>query len=103
MVDAVAWLRSNRMVKGDPVLGQVAAVSVGVVGKTPLLDLCYTEDAGAEVDLNVVRTAAGEYVEVQGTGEKRGFTPAEFASMLALAEKGCSRLHALQKKALARK
>ena len=99
MADAVGWLRSKGLVPGDPLLGQVSAVSVGVVGGTPMLDLCYTEDAGAAVDLNVVMTAAGEYVEVQGTGEKRGFTPAELDAMLALAKKGCAALHALQRKA----
>jgi len=103
MADAVAWLRSKRLLRKDPILGQVAAVSVGVVGTDALLDLCYAEDAGAAVDLNVVLTAAGEYVEVQGTGEKRGFTPGEMDSMLALARAGCSELHALQRKALKRK
>ena len=86
-----------------PLAVQVAAISVGVVGETPLMDLCYVEDAGAAVDLNVVMTAAGEYVEIQGTGEKRGFTPAELDAMLALARAGCARLHDLQRKALKKK
>ena len=103
LADAVAWLRSKKRIRGDPLLGQVAAVSVGVVGRTPLLDLAYDEDAGAVVDLNVVLTAKGEFVEVQGTGEKRGFTPAELDAMLALAKKGCARLHAMQRKALGRR
>jgi ribonuclease PH len=98
--DAVRRLREKGLLAADPIRGQVAAVSVGVVGDRPLLDLCYVEDAGAEVDLNVVLTAAGEYVEVQGTGERRGFTPAEFEAMLALASKGCDELLALQRKAL---
>jgi ribonuclease PH len=100
LADAVAWLRGKGLLPGEPLRGQVSAVSVGVVGGTPLLDLCYVEDAGAAVDMNVVLTAEGEYVEVQGTGEKRGFTPAEFDAMLALARKGCARLHALQRRAL---
>ncbi len=103
LADAVAWLRRKRLLDGDPLVGQVAAVSVGMVGGAPLLDLCYVEDAGADVDLNVVLTAKGEYVEVQGTGERRGFTPAELDSMLALAKRGCARLHGLQRKALGRR
>jgi ribonuclease PH len=102
MADAVAWLRKKRLVAKDPLRGQVAAVSVGVVGDVPMLDLCYTEDAGAAVDLNVVLTEAGEYVEVQGTGEKRGFAPSELEAMLGLARAGCAKLHALQKKVLKR-
>jgi ribonuclease PH len=102
LADAVGWLRRKRLVAKDPIRGQVAAVSVGVVGDVPMLDLCYSEDAGAAVDLNVVLTAAGEYVEVQGTGEKRGFSPTELAAMLGLAQEGCGRLHALQRKALGR-
>lgn len=98
--DAVGRLRSEGRIARDPLRGQVAAVSVGVVEGTPLLDLCYQEDAGAAVDLNVVMTAAGEYVEIQGTGEQRGFTAAELEAMLALARKGCSRLHATQRRSL---
>jgi ribonuclease PH len=101
LADAVARLREEGRLERDPLAGQVAAVSVGVVDEIPLLDLCYREDAGAAVDLNVVMTARGEYVEVQGTGEKRGFTPIELDALLALAKKGCGRLHALQRRALA--
>ena len=100
MADAVAHLRREGRLAGDPLRGQVAAVSVGVVDGAPLLDLCYREDAGAAVDLNVVMTAAGEFVEIQGTGEKRGFTPAELDAMLALARKGCGALHGVQKRSL---
>ena len=103
LADAVAWLRKKGKVARDPIRDQVAAVSVGVVGETPVADLCYLEDAGAAVDLNVVMTAAGEYVEIQGTGEKRGFTPGELEAMLVLAKKGCASLHALQRKTLGRK
>ena len=98
--DAIGRLRSEGRIRKDPIRGQVAAVSVGVVGGTPLLDLCYREDAGAAVDLNVVMTAQGEYVEIQGTGEQRGFTPAELVAMLALARKGCDRLHMIQRRSL---
>ena len=64
-----------------------------------MLDLAYDEDAGAVVDLNVVMTESGDFVEIQGTGEKRAFTPGELESMLALARKGCMELHALQREA----
>ena len=100
MADAVRRLRVEGRVARDPILGQVSAISVGVVGGQPMLDLCYTEDAGAAVDLNVVMTAAGDFVEIQGTGEKRGFSPAELEAMLGLARKGCTRLHAVQRKSL---
>jgi len=103
LADAVAWLRKRGKIVHDPIRDQVAAISVGVVGETPLMDLCYVEDAGAAVDLNVVMTAAGEYVEIQGTGEKRGFSPKELDAMLALAKKGCASLHALQRKTLGRR
>ncbi len=101
LVDAVAHLRERGLVDRDPFRGQVAAVSVGVVAGEPLLDLDYSEDSGADVDLNVVMTAAGEYVEIQGTGERRGFTPDEFQAMLSLARRGCEELHSLQREALA--
>ena len=100
LADAVARLRREGRVAKDPILGQVAAISVGVVDGRPLLDLCYKEDAGAAVDLNVVMTASGDFVEIQGTGEKRGFSPAELEAMLDLARKGCGRLHAVQRKSL---
>ncbi len=71
-----------------PLLSPVAAVSVGIVDGTPMLDLCYREDSAAEVDMNVVMTAAGRYVEIQGTGEEATFSDAELARLLALARKG---------------
>ena len=85
---------------GCPLRENVAAVSVGIVGGVPMLDLCYEEDSKAEVDMNVVMTDAGEYVEIQGTGEERPFTGAELTQLLALAEKGCRELHALQKQVI---
>ena len=78
----------------------VSAVSVGIVGGTPMLDLCYTEDSEAEVDMNVVRTDSGHFVEVQGTGEESVYSRAQLNAMLDLAEKGCGELVALQKKFL---
>jgi len=78
----------------------VSAVSVGVVEGVPMLDLCYTEDSEAEVDMNVVMTGSGEFVEVQGTGEESVFSRAQLNDLLALAEKGCGELVALQQKIL---
>jgi ribonuclease PH len=75
----------------------VSAVSVGVVEGNPLLDLCYTEDSEAEVDMNVVMTDTGHFVEVQGTGEEAVFSRAQLNDLLALAEKGCGELITLQK------
>jgi ribonuclease PH len=83
-----------------PLLHAVAAVSVGIVEKQPLLDLCYTEDAAAEVDLNLVMNAAGEFIELQGTGEEATFTEAQLAHMLTLGKSGVSELLEAQKAAL---
>jgi ribonuclease PH len=79
----------------------VAAVSVGIIGGEALLDLDYEEDFAAEVDMNVVGNAAGELLEVQGTAEKRPFTPAQLTAMIALAQKGMRELHQKQLEALA--
>ncbi len=84
----------------NPMLHAVAAVSVGLVDKQPLLDLCYTEDAGAEVDLNLVMNAAGEFIELQGTGEEATFSEAQLAEMLALGKSGIRELLAAQQVAI---
>ena len=81
----------------------VAAISVGMVNGTPLLDLNYGEDSTADVDMNVVMTGAGEFVEVQGTAEHVTFDRARLDSLLALAESGIKRLVDLQRQALARR
>lgn len=83
---------------GFPVRDYAAAVSVGVTAGRPLLDLCYLEDFDAEVDMNVVMTAEGKFIEIQGTGEKAIFDENELSEMLALAKKGIRELTALQKK-----
>ena len=85
----------------DPLLPAVAAVSVGIVNKKPLLDLCYTEDAAAAVDLNLVMNAAGEFIELQGTGEESTFTEAELAQLLTLGKAGIRDLLRAQEAALA--
>ena len=82
-------------------LHAVAAVSVGIVCHQALLDLCYTEDASAEVDLNLVMNAAGEFIELQGTGEEATFSEAQLAEMLALGKAGIGALLAAQQAALA--
>jgi ribonuclease PH len=85
----------------NPLRRAVAAVSVGIVEKQALLDLCYTEDAAAEVDLNLVMDSAGEFIELQGTGEEATFSEAQLAEMLALGKSGLQGLLALQQAALA--
>mgnify|MGYP006274875191 CR=1 FL=1 len=83
----------------SPLVDQVAAVSCGVCKGVPVLDLEYEEDSNAEADANFVLTGAGDIVEIQATGEKRGFTRAEFEALFGLAQKGISELFALQKAA----
>ncbi len=80
-----------------PIKSYVAGVSAGIVGETPLLDLCYEEDSGAAVDLNCVMTDKGELIELQATGEERPFTISEQHELVALCQKGISELNALQK------
>lgn len=84
----------------SPLLHAVAAVSVGIVEKQALLDLCYTEDAAAEVDLNLVMNSVGEFIELQGTGEEATFTEGQLAQMLTLAKAGIGQLLEAQKAAL---
>ena len=85
-----------------PLNNSVAAVSVGMVGGQPVLDLDYEEDFAAAVDMNVVMTGSGKFVEIQGTGEEATFSDKELAAMLKLARKGVVELIALQSKALGR-
>jgi ribonuclease PH len=98
---AIRSLMNAGKLSDNPMLHAVAAVSVGIVNKQPLLDLCYTEDAGAEVDLNLVMNAAGEFIELQGTGEEATFTAAQLADMLALGKAGIRELLVAQQAALA--
>lgn len=99
--DAVNKLIAAGKLAESPVLGHVAAISVGIVENAPLLDLEYIEDVACDTDMNVVMTGAGHYVEVQGTAEGVAFTRAEMDELLRLAEKGITELVELQKKALA--
>ncbi len=100
LVDAISWLKDNVKITGEPISGSVAAVSVGVVDGVPLLDLCYEEDVSADVDMNIVLTGDGEYIELQGTAEKQTFSEEELAQMMGQAKKGISELTLIQKDAL---
>jgi ribonuclease PH len=96
----VSYARRNKLIAGSPVREAVAAVSVGKIGGRALLDLDYREDVEAEVDMNVVMTAAGEFVEVQGTGEEATFTRKELDRLLGLAQRGIRELLAMQARIL---
>ena len=101
--DAVTWMAGRRMLAGKPgeaVHRSVAAVSVGIIGGVPALDLCYDEDVKADVDMNVVCTGTGDFVEVQGTGEAGVFSRDELNALVDLAVAGCSTLADLQRTAL---
>jgi ribonuclease PH len=100
IVDAFDWMVSVGKLAHTPVKRRVAAVSVGVIGGEPRLDLDYEEDVGAEVDMNVVMSSEGEFVEVQGTGEHGTFDRAQLDQLLELAISGIRKLDAAQTKAL---
>ena len=89
------------MLARDPILDHVAAISCGVFAGVPVLDLEYEEDSNAEADANFVLTGAGDIVEIQATGEKRGFTRAEFEALFGLASAGIARLVEAQSAAIA--
>jgi ribonuclease PH len=98
--DAVTWLLGQGRIAATPIRDFVAAVSVGIVQGTPLLDLEYTEDSACDTDMNVVMTGAGGFVEVQGTAEGAPFSRAEMDALLALAGDGIGELVRLQKRVL---
>ena len=101
LAKALQRLKANQPTMTKPVLKHyVSAVSVGIVGGVSMLDLCYTEDSEAEVDMNVVRTDSGHFVEIQGTGEESVYSRSQLNDMLDLAEKGCGELLNLQKRYL---
>ena len=99
--DAVTWLMAQGKLAASPIKDGLAAVSVGIVGGVPMLDLAYTEDAACDTDMNVVMTASGGFVEVQGTAEGAAFSRAEMDALLALAAKGIAELVRAQRAALA--
>jgi ribonuclease PH len=100
LADAVSWLRERKLLTAEPLKDSVAAVSVGVVGAQAMLDLCYTEDSSADVDLNLVMTGSGGLVEIQGTAEGETFDRAMLDTLLDLGSAGCARLTKLQREAL---
>ncbi len=98
---AVKKLLADRKIAESPILKPVAAVSVGIVNGQPMLDLCYVEDAAASVDMNLVMNAAGEFVELQGSGEEATFTETQLADLLALGKAGIRELLTAQDQAIA--
>ncbi len=100
LADACAWLQENRGMKRWPLNDQVAAISLGVVSGEVMLDLAYSEDSRAGVDLNLVMTGHGQMVEVQGTAEGAPFTRQELDAMVGLGAEGCEKLFALQREVL---
>ena len=98
--DAFVTLSNRGHLKGPPLKDTVAAISVGLVEGVPCLDLCYAEDSAAQVDMNVVMTGSGRFVEVQGTGESVAFSDAELKDMLRLARAGIRRVVAMQRRLL---
>lgn len=98
---AVNRLIAQGKLKTSPMKKQVAAISVGILNDRELLDLCYVEDRDADVDMNLIMTDAGEFVEIQGSGEEAVFTDAQMNALLSLGRKGISELTALQKEAIA--
>jgi len=97
---ACRYLRAEGVISADPIAKQAAAISVGLYGDTPVVDLDYPEDSAGEGDMNVVMSSDGGFIEVQGTGEARPMTRVELDTMLALAEQGCRQLFDAQRAAL---
>jgi len=94
---ATRFLLAEGVITTDPIVDQVAAISCGVFANTPVLDLDYEEDSNAEADANFVLTGAGDIVEIQATGEKRGFSQGEFEQLFSLARQGISELIVMQR------
>lgn len=100
MVDAFKVLKDKKLIDKIPVKSYVSATSVGIVDGEKVLDLCYLEDSNAMVDMNIVMTDKGEFIEVQGTGEESPFTYNQFMDLVSLASKGCQDLYNIQRAAL---
>jgi ribonuclease PH len=101
LADAIHWCRERELVTGAVINDFVAAVSVGVVSGTPVVDLDYAEDSGCDTDMNVVMTGSGGFVEVQGTAEGAPFSREQMDTLVALAERGIRELIAQQRAAVA--
>jgi ribonuclease PH len=98
--DCIAWMKTRNMLKAEPLRDHVAAISCGICSGTPVLDLDYAEDSGADTDANFVMTGTGNIIEVQGTAEKTPFSEEQLLQLLALARKGVAKLVDLQKLAV---
>lgn len=103
LVDAIEWMMEQSLVRISPIKDFVAAVSVGIVEGVPMLDLSYEEDSLADVDMNVVMTGGGKFVELQGTAERMAFGDDEMREMLRLARKGIEELVEIQREAIGRR
>jgi ribonuclease PH len=101
LYDCIAWMKARKMLTREPLKDHVAAISCGICGGEPVLDLDYAEDSEADTDANFVMTGSGGIVEIQGTAEKNPFSEAELAALMALAKSGIARLVELQKLAVA--
>lgn len=101
LVIAIRRLLAAKTITENPILHAVAAVSIGIVNGQALLDLCYTEDVGATVDFNMVMNSAGEFIELQGTGEEATFSEAQLAQLLTVGKAGVRQLLEAQEQALA--
>lgn len=100
MALAVKKMMSKGTLKKSPIISEVAAISVGMLDNTAILDLCYDEDSTAEVDMNIVCTGAGKFIEIQGTAEREPFNREQMNEMLELAEKGINNLFTIQRYAI---
>jgi len=100
LYDAVRWLQNRELVDSSLIKDSVAAISVGIIDGTPMLDLCYAEDSNADVDMNIVMTGSGAMVEIQGTAEQNPFTTDQLNTMLDLGRQGIEQLVTMQKQVL---
>lgn len=100
MALAIKKLMTKGTLKKSPIISEVAAISVGMLDNTAILDLCYDEDSTAEVDMNIVCTGAGKFIEIQGTAEREPFNRDQMNEMLELAEKGINQLFTIQRYAI---
>ena len=100
LYDAVQWMLAKGLIEENPILEQVAAISVGMTETGAVLDLDYVEDSSSDTDMNVVMTASGRFIELQGTAEGAPFSRTELAGMLDLADKGCREIMLAQRQAL---
>ena len=101
LVDAFQSMRNKEVISVIPIRDSIAAISVGIVNGICMLDLCYEEDSNADVDMNIIATGNGEFVEIQGTGEQKTFSEKDLAKMLGYAKKGLNELTSIQTTILA--